>query len=242
VILWACSGCNRKKSALEDDISAITMHFHVAGLRGMDDAILQKEAVRKSVRSFSRKTRKSVAESSSAVRVSTPLGADGTITSSFTAPPQVDDARADELARMQMMAFFYVLTYQEAIRIGHWWPGGFYPLHGTIKTDWGNAIHRAFTKEVQLWDYRLIGTTAHGYYRVMIRRHPKAECWAWGVEWNDSYRLIGFFGDFDIAKGISEKLPELPVHTFAQGPNHWVRFREEQPLPEDADTMFTLPD
>src|SRR5687768_10576572 len=61
LIVWACHGCNRQKSDLEDDISAITMQFHTAGLHGMNDVTLQNEALRKSARSISRNTRKPIA-------------------------------------------------------------------------------------------------------------------------------------------------------------------------------------
>ncbi len=241
LILWACHRCNRQKSDLEDDISAITMHFHTAGLHGMNDAVIQKEALRKGAKSVSRHTRKPVVESSTSLRVRASLGPSVELTGSFTAPPQLEDNRAYDLARLQMTAFFYFLTYDPNSNLGHWWRGGFYPIHGTIKSDWGNPLHRAFMKETIDWDYRLIVTTASGYYRAVIRRHPSAECWSWAVEWNDCYRLVGFLGEVEPAKVIAAGFPALPVHSVAEAPNRWLRYRAEEPLPEHEDTLFYVP-
>lgn len=160
------------------------------------------------------------------------------MTGNFTSPPQLDDTRTYKLARLQMIGFFYFLTYDQAKNIGHYWPGGFYPIHGTIKSDWGNPVHRAFMKEVATWDYRLILTTASEYYRAMIRRHPAKECWAWAVESNDCYRLVGFFGALDAATELADKLPDIPAHSIFESSNCWLRFRTEEPLNEEDDILF----
>jgi len=62
----------------------------------------------------------------------------------LSGPPQFDDERAYELARFHMRAFFYLITYDDASRLGGFWKGGFHPVHGTIKTDRGNQLHRSF--------------------------------------------------------------------------------------------------
>ena len=136
------------------------MHFHTSGLRSMNDSRLQAEANRKNVKSISRKTGKPVAESSSTLTVRAKIGQSGELTGTFAAPPQLDDNRVYELARLQMIGFFYFLTYDPLENVGHWWRGGFYPIHGTIKSDWGNSVHRTFMKQVAQWDYRLVLTTA----------------------------------------------------------------------------------
>ena len=217
------------------------MHFHTSGLPRMSDSLAQSEAKRKSLKSISRMTGKSVAESSVTLTVRSQIGAIGNLTSSFTAPPQLDDNRAYELARLQMIGFFYFLTYDSAKNVGHYWTGGFYPVHGAIKADWGNEVHLAYMKEVAEWDYRLVLTTANGYYRAIIRRHPQKECWSWAVEWNDSYRLVGFFGDLDTAKEIADCLPNLSVHSILESPNRWLRYKTDTPLQEDQDILFYVP-
>lgn len=241
LILWACRTCNRRKSDLEDDIAAITMHFHTAGLSSMADSRAQGEAKRRSAKSGSRTTGKSVAQSHASLEFAAPLGAGGQLKFKFDGPPQLDDARVYELARLQMMGFFYFLTYDRSRNVGHYWPGDFFPIHGTIKSDWGNALHRAFMKETGGWNYRIVLNTASGYYRAMIRRYPKADCWAWAVEWNDCYRLVGFFGDQTPAKAVADELPSVPVLSMREPNGGVIRYRVEESLRDEEDTLFRMP-
>lgn len=238
LILWACLRCNGRKSDLEDDIAAISMHFHTAGLPSMSDSRARAEASRRSAKSGSRKTGKAVAASGVELNMSANLGVNAKLTFTINGPPQFDDGRVYELARLQMMAFFYFVTYDTTKEVGHFWTGGFYPVHGTIKTDWGNPIHRSFMKQCQDWDYRLILNTAEGYFRAAIRRHPTEECWSWAVEWNDTYRLVGYFGNLEAATALLAELPKLDVHSVLESPNRWIRRRVEQPLAEEDDTLF----
>jgi hypothetical protein len=212
LILWACSTCNNTKSDLEDDIAAITMYFHTTGLAAMADPVAQAEALRRGQKSSSRKTGKPVASSHASIRTTSQLGP-VEMTVGFTAPPQIDDARAYQLARMQMLGFFYLLTYEPDRNLGHWWPGEFLPVHGTIRSDWGNLVQRAFMKAVAPWDYRLVAHTADGYYKAAIRRHPSEELWSWAVEWNKSFRLVGFFGSVEAAKTIAQAFPRTQLHS-----------------------------
>ena len=106
LILWACLKCNGRKSDLEDDIAAISMHFHTAGLPIMADSRARAEALRRGGKSGSRKTGKAVAASGVELKMSANLGADAKLTFTFNGPPQFDDERVYELARLQMMAFF----------------------------------------------------------------------------------------------------------------------------------------
>jgi len=239
LILWACLKCNRQKSDLEDDIAAISMHFHTAGLPNMSDSRAEAEALRRGEKSGSRKTGKAVAASGVELKASAKLGADAELTFSFNGPPQFDDKRVYELARLQMMAFFYFLTYDKTKELGYFWAGGFYPVHGTIKTDWGNPVLRSFMKQCRDWDYRLVLNTAGGYYRAVIRKHPTQECWSWAVEWNDCYRLVGYFGNLEAARSLFSELPTLEVKSVLETPNGWLRQRIEQRLTEEDDTLFS---
>lgn len=54
----------------------------------------------------------------------------------------------------------------------------------------------------RVWDHRLVLNTASGYFRAVIRRHPSAQCWAWALEWNESYRLAGLFGGQTAASSL----------------------------------------
>ncbi|MBK7662670.1 MAG: hypothetical protein IPJ21_03805 [Sterolibacteriaceae bacterium] len=240
LILWACHPCNRKKSDLEDDIAAITLHLHTAGLPQMSDSRAQAESQRRSHKSGSRKTGKPVSQSSAKLSFKAPLGLNATIEGHFTAPPQLDDARAYELARLQMVGFFYFLTFDRTKQVGHYWPGEFYPVHGAHRSDWGNPIHVAFTKQIADWDYRLILNTADGYYRALIRRHPTKDSWAWAVEWNSAYRLVGYFGERATAQGLFDELPPIAARTIVKASDGGtLRIRTEQPLAESDDTLFS---
>lgn len=214
------------------------MHFHTAGLPNMSDSRVRAEALRRSWKSGSRKTGKAVAASGVELKMSANFDTNAKLTFTFNGPPQFDDERVYELARLQMMAFFYFLTYDKTKELGHFWTGGFYPVHGTIKTDWGNPIHLTFMKQCHDWDYRLILNTADGYFRAVIRRHPTEECWSWAVEWNDTYRLVGYFGNLEAARVLFAELPQLEVNSVLEGPNRWVRHRVEQSLAEEDDTLF----
>ena len=63
LIVNACNPCNRKKSDLEDDISAITMQPDAYDRHGHDDEEAKSEAERKGKGSFSRYTKRLVKES-----------------------------------------------------------------------------------------------------------------------------------------------------------------------------------
>jgi hypothetical protein len=236
--LWACKTCNQVKAELEDDVSAIAMAFHIAGLHGMSDARLQSEARRRSARSISRKTGKPVGRSAESLSIEVPLPGGAVLTGSFSAPPQFDEARTTELARLQLVGFFYMLTYNTQTSRGHWWPGGFFALHGTVKSDWGHPTQRAFMATVSTWDYRLIATTAQGYYRVAIRKHPSADCWSWAVEWNDCYRLVGFFGDMQATHALAAVMQAGSSSTAVESPAEQTRYRIEKPLPAEDDLLF----
>lgn len=240
LILWACGACNTRKSDLENDLAALTLNFHTAGLSSMSDALAQGEAVRRGGKSINRKTGKPVSESGVSVRFDGKLGSIATLSVNFAGLPQIDDARAYELARLQMMGFFYFLTFEKDKQIGHFWIGDFFPVHGTIRSDWGNPLHIAFAKQIEHWDYRLILNTAQNYFRAVIRRHPSKDCWAWAVEWNAAYRLVGYFGERDNAQSLFDELPPLPAESVieARDGSHFC-IRAEQPISDSQDTLFS---
>lgn len=241
LILWACGACNTKKSDLENDLSALTLNFHTAGLNSMSDILAKEESLRRSGKTISRKTGKPVSESGTSVKFDGSFGSIVRLSGGFAGPPQIDDARAYELARLQMMGFFYFLTFNEDGQIGYFWPGDFFPVHGTLRSDWGNPLHIAFARQIQHWDYRLILNTAQNYYRAVIRRHPTNDCWAWAVEWNAAYRLVGYFGDRDTAQSLFDELPPLPAESFIKAQNgNYFRIRAEQPLSDFQDILFSV--
>jgi hypothetical protein len=241
LILGACERCNARKADLEDDISAITMAPDMSGRFAEDEAQLRGEAQRKGRGSLSRRTRKPVIQSTERFRFTAPF-LRGRLNAEFVAPPQVDMERLHELARLQLMGFFYFLTYQKEQRRGWFWKTGFHPLEHVVRADWGNPVVMAFTNAIGDWEPRLMVASAEGYYRALIRRHPNAECWAWALEWNRNYRLVGFFGDREAAEAVVSTFPKLELITLHEAPNSYIRVRHDVALRDEDDKLFAIPD
>ncbi|MXY08238.1 MAG: HNH endonuclease [Rhodothermaceae bacterium] len=234
LIVKACKHCNGKKCDLEDDISAITMQPDAYGRYGHDDAVAASEGERKGQGSRSRYTGKVVKNSLENMTVEMPLGKVGTISVDFVAPPQVRQERLFCLARFQLMGFFYWITFDESSRCGGFWTGGFWTVQAVRRSDWGNQVQRAFMDAVVQWEPRVLGCTADEFYKVAMKRHPDADCWSWALEWNKSFRLVGFFGNHQAAKDVVSRFPRLEFHKVVQG---WS-FRRETPLDESKDRLF----
>lgn len=238
LILRACVACNAKKAALEDDISAISMQPNIAGqFHGASDPALHDEAARKAEGSVSRRTGKAVGSSHETIRLQGSMGP-MKMEFSLIAAPQVDEDRVAELAHLHVTAFMYWLTYDEVQRIGYFIQGGFLPLRLAMRDDWGNVLHRAFMKKVVIWDERLVGYTADGYFRMAIRRMKGSPCWSWALEWNRNLRVLGFFGEEGIVKNAASELPELEFQNLETSDGSLVRHRREEPLPEAEDELF----
>lgn len=237
LIVRACVDCNNAKSTLENDLSAITMHPDAWGRHASDDESLIIDATRKARRSISMRTGRPVKDSAEKLAVKMPLAPGATFTFTFFAPPQVDSKRLFELARLQLVAFFYWLTYDRSSKRGGYWLGGFHPLMESIRSDWGNTINKSFMETVAAWEPRLLANGADGYFKVSIRRHPKAVCWSWALEWNKKYRIIGFFGERGPAEELVKTFPPLPITSIAEAPNRWTRCRSDMPLDEE-DKLF----
>ena len=234
----ACKECNRKKSDLEDDISAISMQADAWGMHSLSDSALATEAARKAKNSISRRTRKLVKDSSEKINIKGTFTAGVEFTFNITSPPQIESDRIYELARMQLMAFFYLITYNQKTKRGGFWLGSFFPVLESIRSDWGNTIHKAFMDAVVDWEPRIIAIGADGFFKAIIRRHPDAICWSWALEWNHKYRIIGFFGEQEPVKNIVATFPMMKVPTLYQGPNQYVSFRIEKALADIDDTLF----
>ena len=237
LILRACAACNGRKADLEDDLSAITMQPDAWGELAVSDPSLQKESRRKG-KSFSRSTKKPVRESRAQIRVEAPFFG-GSMAFSAEAPPQPDEQRAFQLAQLQLRGFFYMLTFNPHSRRGGFWPDELPGVNAALRRDWGNVGQRAFADAVLNWETRLIAPQlANGYFAAAIRKHPEADCWAWALEWNQNYRLIGFFGAPEPAMGVVRGFPVPQLQTIAQGPDRFVKIRREVPLEANEDVLF----
>ena len=239
LIAWACRGCNNRKATLEDDVSAISMQPDVWGSHARDDEALVRESRRKSLRSTSSRTGRPVVESSETIRFSVALGPGLTATFALEAPPQIHQHRLFELARMQLVGFFYWLTYSKEKRRGFYWVGDFFPILEARKSDWGNDTHMAFMRMVHTWEARLLtgSELIDGYYRVAIRRHPSFRLWSWALEWNHNIRIVGFFGDQDAALELAGRLPRPKVQV-AGDSKAGLALRMEAPIVSGSDVLF----
>ncbi|WP_374595242.1 HNH endonuclease [Sphingosinicella sp.] len=240
LIVRSCPACNDAKADLEDDLSAITMQPDGLGRFAADDDRLRAEAVRKA-RTRNRRTQQRVSEPTPPLIVKGNFGP-ANITFSYTAPAQADDRRMFELARLQLVGFFSMLTYDEAAKRGYFWTGQYAPVVVARQEDWGNPRLLWIDAVSRDWEYRLHAIAADGFYRVWIRRHlGEPAVWAWAIEWNRNFRLAGFFGDPEAIAALLGDLPKLDIHTIHEGPDRWLRMRTEQPLADDDDVLFDAP-
>ena len=240
LIVRACAVCNSHKADLEDDLSALTVQPDAFGHHATQDPLLISDSRRKALRSISRRTKKPVQDSSEQLRVGGTLGPKASIEFRLEAPPQPDPTRAFELACLQVRALIYWVSFNPETRRGGFWEGGFFPLNAAMRRDWGNSDQRAFAAAVVGWEPQvLIRSVASGYFRAAVRRHPEAECWSWALEWNQSYRLTGFFGDGRPVHELFATFPPLEMKVLQKSAKKITRYREEVPLTEAEDTMFS---
>lgn len=239
LILNACKACNGKKSNLEDDISAITLQPPLGGPMH-NDPVAASEAIRKAKKSISRRTSRPVVESHHEFNIKMPfMSGAGTATFELIAPPQFDEDRAYELAYYQVAGFFFWITYNEERKRGYNWPGDFMPISRSPKSDWGNPLFLRFAESVCEWSPRVLGNTADGYFKVALRKHYEKELWSWALEWNRSFRLIGFVGDFEAASTICETFPNVQSELVFDDGKTRIRSRQETSINEgDDDLLF----
>jgi hypothetical protein len=240
LIVRACPQCNGRKSDLEDDLSAVTMAPDVEGRLATDDALLASEAGRKGTGSVSRRTGKPVAKSAEAFTVRTGLGSSISVTAKMVGPPQLNHQRAFELARLQMCAVFYRITYDSVTNTGRPWPGVFVPVMLAPRSDWGSPMMLEFMRATRSWPYRFLGITASGYFKAAVRKHPDqhAAGWAWAVEWNQNLRVVGFFGSLEPGMVTSWSLEEWLRQITSRHPGGFFAMRLERRLPASEDTLF----
>jgi hypothetical protein len=238
LIVRACKDCNVKKSDLEDDISAISMQADAWGNFSADDDTLKREAARKGNNSISRRSGRPVKESKEEIEVKIPFSSAAEFTFNFTSPPQIESERMYGLARMQVRAFFYWVTFNWETKRGGFWLGSFFPILETPRSDWGNPVHRSFMGAVANWEPRVLARGADGFYKIVIRRHPAAACWAWAIEWNQNYRVVGFFGQEESARIVANSFPLIEEEPLIQGGSYHLRYRVEEALEPEADSMF----
>jgi hypothetical protein len=241
LILWTCEPCNQRKAALEDDLSAISMHSGLTGQHARDDVRLREDAARKARRSISQRTRKPVADSHEQFSIKMSPAAGVEFTFNMTSGPQADEARVIELVRLQVMGFFYWITIQPGEVNGQFWPGSYFPLTPVRRSDWGNEQQKFFMNLTVDWDPLVHAITAEGYFKLAIKKHPDHDAWSFAVEWNESYRTVGFFGDTEALYELRDRVPSLLMETIWSQGTDFLRYRREVPLSDKDDILFDMP-
>lgn len=238
LVVNSCGPCNNRKSDLEDDISAITMQPDQTGQFAHDDEDAATDARRKANKASSRRTKKLVKDSQEQIDINAPWGGGASVTFKFTSPAQINQERVFELARLHLVAFFYWITFDEKTQRGGFWQDGGYPVMTTGHRDWGNGVMLSFAEAVVDWEPRVFASTADGFFKIVIRRHPQADCWSWAIEWNLTTRTIGFFGELAAAKQVVSAFPKLQMETVNDSPARQLRYRTETPLKDTDDVLF----
>lgn len=239
LILRTCDSCNNQKSDLENDISAISMQPDAWGNHETKDEKLIHDSTRKGKKAVSRATGKPVNNSSNDIEIKYPFGNGINFKFNSTSPPRIDCHRVYELCRLQMMAFYYFLTYDEFEKRGYFWIGDFMPIMEVTRKDWGNNVHTSFMNQVANWDQRFFVIAADGFFKASIRKQPNLHCWSWALEWNQKYRIIGFIGDKEQAQENVSTFQQIKKETIKSGDNTHMHLWTEKPLKDKDDIMFS---
>ena len=244
LIAYACTGCNNAKARLENELAAISMQPDSYGKYAIDDDLLKAEATRKAAKSISSRTGRPINESGEQLKFETRHPAGLLVSVSLEAPAQVSSEVVFELCRMQMCAFFYMLTFDRNSRRGGFWPGIFMGIQHAKRSDWGSRRLVSFAETVKEWEPRLICTTpiADGFYKLSIRKHPSEDCWSWAVEWNHSIRCVGLFGEESSCENVEKALEKNVAQLFVDEPHRKLAYRRDVALIESDDVLFKYRD
>jgi hypothetical protein len=238
LILRACGKCNQSKAALEDRVSAASMHAPFLAIPDDRDDRLRQHARRKAQGSSGLRPDRGPQR----LKLEGQLMPGVTMAVDLVAPPALDTVDVSGLAQFHTAAFFYLITYDSVSRRGWRWPGEFRVVNWSTRSDWGNAVQTTFASVVGGWLARFVAGTAKGYFQAAIRRDPWAECWSWALEWNGNYRVIGFCGDQGAIDSHFSRLPLLETSVFDESTGGQVHLRIERPLASGDNRLFERPE
>ncbi|OJX16022.1 MAG: hypothetical protein BGO82_14160 [Devosia sp. 67-54] len=98
---------------------------------------------------------------------------------------------------------------------------------------------RGFMDAIAPWDVGVLAIATDGFFKAITRKHPSGNTWA--LEWNRSYRLIGFFGELEPAKAVSDTLPSLSAKEVYRTERERLAYRSEVALRDEDDILFDVP-
>jgi hypothetical protein len=236
LVAWACIECNNDKSNLEDDISVISMLPPVSRNAAANE--WSATIGRKLRHAISRRTGKLVRDSTEKLTVKGELFPGFSMSFEMISNPQTDSERVGRLALYHVTAFHYFTTYNKETRVGEAIYGQFAVAGNYRRADWGNERARQFMRDTRAWDARFLMKGKDAFFKAIIRRRLPDLIWSWALEWNQSFRVFGFYGDQTLAVGALANLPFLRTMPLASGPNGFIRMREEVALGEADDILF----
>lgn len=236
-IFRACVECNTSKSRLEGHVSSVTLFSSPA--RAIDASVDALAARKASKEFYPGGSGKLVQDASVSIEGNFDLGP-ATMKADLSAPPQLVDAMAKELALRQIQGLFSLVSSPEprtteGTRLLH--PDNFWYLDWFLRGDWGNPTLVALMQRIQSWPYNILLNTANGYFRAALRPSDgDTGEWFWALEWNHSVRVVGGIGSSEKQPSVFHALP-TPVGIHVEN----LRVRHDTPLPDEADTLFMPP-
>lgn len=240
----ACKTCNGLKSALEDDISLVTMLRDTAGRYATEDPRLHATAERKARGAISPATRRLVAQSYNRIEAKLPIEGGLALNYQGVAMPSVDPERIARLAYLHVQGFQFFESFETARGHGAWIdPARFVMLDYMIEADWGNPVLAYFTDETVGWDLQSFYELADGYFRKIVRKKPGTDLYGWALEWNCRMRIFGLFGDQAERETFLAGRPPIPaLYKYGDTTNGFAA-TEDTPLAEGAaDRLFAIGD
>ena len=240
--IFCCKKCNGIKSRLEDDLSAITMQPDLNGQYPRDDERLIKTAKRKAEGSVSFMTKRKVSDSASNFKVGANMGNGFRIDFNFTGQPLVDEKRIRALAWFQLQGFYFFRSYNSEIGFGSYIPHEeFFIADYLGRNDWGNPKLESFANKTKQWEPLLHLVMADGYIRGLEKKSADGvRCWA--LEWNESYRCFGVWGDKEKCQEFLESLEKPKMDMMVGDTTNGWAYRIETPIAEENDTLFSPPE
>jgi len=235
LILNACVDCNNLKSDLEDDISAITQLNNISAHEDRETIL------RKAKGSISRFSKKNVIDSFEKNEINTRFSSSVKMSFSLISGPQINTNRANALALMHLQAFYYLQSYNAKNKVGYFIPNPFVSVLNTVKSDWGNTVNIQFMEIIKNWEIRLNCITAKENFKLNTRKKEKFDCWSWALEWNQYYRLIGFFGNEEVIRDVAKEIVFPKPLSIMQNDESIIRTYKETTIIPEQDNLFIFP-
>ncbi len=234
-VFRACRRCNTDKSTFEDHISATTLISSPG--RGEDEHV-DHLARRKFTSSF-HPSQKGTKLADSRETITLDLGC---FSFGFEAPPQPNEIYRNRLALRHVQGFFALVTSSDpTTRQGinllppdYCWVLGYYP-----RSDWGNSQLTEVTQRCEKWPCYANVSTANGYFKAILKQEAPDKQWFWALEWNKSVRIAGCIAPPGKLPALFQNLPELDWKVLAGEANNVRRYRQETPLSQDQDFLFS---